>query len=345
MRSLLALIGFILLITLIFPIIILATWNGEIEEKEIKEIKEITDVKNQDIVDSKELTVDIYDKETKKVINMTLEEYIKGVVAGEMPAEFEVEALKSQSVAARTYAISRMIQYKEGHPEHPNAPLCNTIHCQVWYSKDKLLELHSQEWYDKYWGKIEQAVKDTKGEILTYEGKIITEPLFHSSSGGMTEASEEVFSSAKPYLRPVESPYEGESPSIRDNFKISIDKFISKLKEKYPTINITKDNIEDKIDLIEKTSTGRISKIRIDNVVMSGRDLRTLFGFKSTNFTITVIPKDNEIIIQTIGNGHGVGMSQWGANGMAEKGSNYKEILKHYYTGVEILQVTKEMMK
>lgn len=343
MRSLLGLVGFILLITLIFPLIILVTWDGEIEGNRLKEVK--IDEKDQQIVDSKDLSVNIYISKTKEIVNMNLEEYIKGVVAGEMPAEFEVEALKAQSVAARTYAISRMLQYKDSHPEHPGAALCDTTHCQVWYSNERLIELHSQEWYDKYWGKIEQAVNDTKGEVLTYEGKIITDPLFHSSSGGMTEASEEVFSSAKPYLRPVESPYEGESPSLNEEFIISIDDFISKLKDKYPTISLTKDTIDKKIDLVEKSSTGRISKLRIDNVVMSGRDLRTLMGFNSTNFTITVLPKDNNVIIETVGNGHGVGMSQWGANGMAEKGSKYNEILKHYYTGVDILEVTQDMMK
>lgn len=342
MRSLFGLIGFIIVITLIIPLIILFTWNGNGENMKVAD--ENNDVVKE-IVDSKELTVDVYDKDTKKVVNMLVEEYIKGVVSGEMPAKFEMEALKAQAIAARTYSISRMLQYKDGHPDHPEAPLCNDVHCQVWYSKDKLIELHSQEWYDNYWEKIEQAVNDTKGEILTYDGKIIDDPLFHSSSGGMTEASEEVFSTARPYLRSVDSPYEGESPSVKEDFIISIEDFISKIKGKYPSIDITKDNLDDKIDLVEKSETGRINKVRIDNVVMSGSELRTLFGFNSTNFTLTVVPNDNNIVIGTMGNGHGVGMSQWGANGMAEKGSNYIEILKHYYTGVEVLKVDKSMIE
>ncbi|MBS4536433.1 stage II sporulation protein D [Clostridium sp. D2Q-14] len=345
MKSLIGIIGFVIVITLIIPMIILFTWNEDGKEEKIVEENEENKVENMDIVDSEELSVDIYDTSKKEVENMLLEEYVKGVVAGEMPAKFELEALKAQAVAARTYSISRIVQFKDGHPDHPKAPLCNDVHCQVWYSKDKLIELHSQEWYDKYWKKLEQAVEDTKGEILTYDDKIVTDPLFHSSSGGMTEASEEVFSTARPYLRPVDSPYEEGSPSLTEEFTISIDDFISKLKEAYPTIDITKDNIEDKIDLVEKSDTGRINKVRIDNVVMSGKELRTLFGFNSTNFNINVIPKENKIIVKTVGNGHGVGMSQWGANGMAEKGSNYVEILKHYYTDVEILKVDKSMIE
>jgi stage II sporulation protein D len=344
-RSFLGLVGVIIFLIIIFPIIILFTWDEDINKDMVDQIK--IDNKKNDIVDSLDLSVDIYDTETKNIISMDFEEYIKGVVAGEMPAKFEEEALKAQSVAARTYAISKIIAYNNGYrpEEHPEAPLCNTIHDQVWYSEEKLLELHGKEWVDKLFPKIEQAVDNTKGEIISYDGQIISEPLFHSSSGGMTEASEEVFASAEPYLRPVESPYETASPSVKDNFKISIEDFIKKLNGKYSNINITKENIEKRIELLERTSTGRVDKLKIGTITMTGRELRELFGFNSTNFTITINKDKNEVIIETLGNGHGVGMSQWGANGMAEKGSDYKEILKHYYTGVEILPIDNSMLQ
>lgn len=335
-----------MLLTLVFPLVILLTWDGDIKGGIIDKIS-TNDNEEKEIVDSLNVNVDIYDVSKKKVITMELEEYINGVVSGEMPAKFEEEALKAQAVAARTYAISKIIAYNKGYrsEEHPEAPLCNTTHTQVWYSEEKLLELHGKDWMDNSFPKIEQAVNNTKGEIISYDGDIISDPLFHSSSGGMTEASEAVFASAKPYLRPVDSPYEGESPSVKENFKVSIDEFIKKLKNKYPSINITKENIGEKIELLERTSTGRVDKLKIDTVIMTGRELREIFGFNSTNFTITINKEKGEVIIETLGNGHGVGMSQWGANGMAEKGSEYKEILKHYYTGVEILPIDKAMIE
>lgn len=346
MKSFLQLVGFITLLTLVLPIFILFIWNGDIDGGLENNVSNKDEVK-EEIVDSLDLNVDIYDTQKKKVITMELEEYIKGVVSGEMPAKFEEEALKAQSVAARTYAISKISAYNKGNraDNHPDAPLCNSTHCQVWYGEDKLLELHGSEWMDASFTKIEQAVDNTKGQIISYQGDIISDPLFHSSSGGMTEASEAVFASAKPYLRPVESPYEGESPSIKQNFEISIDEFISKLKNKYPKLNISKENISEKIELVKRTNTGRVDKLKIDGLDMTGRELREIIGFNSTNFNITIDKSKNKMIIETMGNGHGVGMSQWGANGMAEKGSKYKEILKHYYTGVEIVQVNKEMIE
>lgn len=342
MRTLVALIIFIIMITVIFPIVILTTWNVN-----IKEVPKDNIIQNREnvIVDSEEIDIKLYDKSTDKVYQMDLEDYIKGVVAAEMPAEFETEALKAQAVAARTYAISRLLKFKEGNPAHPKAPLCNTTHCQVWYSDDKLIELHSKDWHSKYWGKIESAVESTKGEVLLYDGKIITDPLFHSTSGGKTEDSELVFSTKKPYLRSVESPYEDRSPNLNARMKMKIDDFITKIKRKYPSIDVTKETIATKIDLIEKSDSGRINKLRIDNLVISGRDLREALNLKSTNFKITISPKENILIIDTKGSGHGVGMSQWGANGMAENGSNYIEILKHYYTGVEILKVDGKMLE
>lgn len=118
------------------------------------------------------------------------------------------------------------------------------------------------------------------------------------------------------------------------------DEFVDKLRRKYPGANITKENLSDKIKLVERTKSGRIKKLAIDGTVINGREIRELFELNSTNFTITYNPKTNIVDIETIGYGHGVGMSQWGANGMAKNDKNYQEILKHYYTGVEIKQWT-----
>lgn len=280
--------------------------------------------------------IKVYNLKTNEVIVIGFEEYLKGVVASEMPAEFNSEALKAQGVTARTYLLYRLKKYPDGHPDHKGAPICTSTHCQVWTSKDDLIASHEDGWYEKYWGKIEDAVNSTGGQILTYEGKII-EPLFHSTSGGRTENSEDVFSTAVPYLRSVESPYEGEAPKLHGSVKLTVDEFISKLESVYGDLNITSDNLDEKIQLGEVSEGGKIKTIYIDNTEITGRDMRSFFNLNSSAFNF--IQTGNEIEIVTTGYGHGVGMSQWGAEGMADKGYNYKEILRHYFTDVEIARM------
>ena len=281
--------------------------------------------------------IKVYDTRTQKVREMDLEEYIKGVVAAEMPAEFHIEALKAQAIASRTYALSRISNYADGHPDHSEAPLCTGIHCQAYLTLDELISVHAKDWQEKYWPKIEEAVESTRGQVLYYKGEL-TEPLYHSTSGGMTEDSQDVFAVDKPYLKAISSPHEEEAPKFKSLITLTGDEFIEKLKGEYPNSNITKENLPDKIKLVEKSESGRIKKIAIDGTVVDGAEIRELFELNSTNFTITYNPKNNIVEIETIGYGHGVGMSQWGANGMAKQDSNYEEILKHYYTGTEVKQ-------
>ncbi len=280
--------------------------------------------------------IKVFNLKTKEVMVIDFEEYIKGVVASEMPAEFNIEALKAQAVSARTYLLYRLKKYPQGHPDHLGAPVCTGIHCQVWQSSDDLIASHDEGWYEQYWGKIEHAIMSTKGQILTYDNKII-EPLFHSTSGGRTENSEDVFSTSVPYLRSVESPYESEAPRLHGSIKLTVDDFINKIKSVYGDLDISRNNLSEKIVLGEVSEGGKIKTIIIDDTEISGREIRSLFNLNSTNFSF--IQSDNVIEIVTTGYGHGVGMSQWGAEGMADEGYNYKDILKHYYTDVEIVSM------
>ncbi len=280
--------------------------------------------------------VQVYDVNKKAVIEIEIEEYIKGVVAGEMPAEFEREALKAQAVAARTYLLYKLKKNTVNPDEHKDAPICSGIHCQVYYSKDMLLEKFTQAWFDKYWTKIENAVESTKGELLSYDNKII-EPLFHSTSGGKTENSEEVFGSFMPYLRSVESPYEDAAPKLNASITIPIDEFIKKLSDEYGINDLNASNLKTKISLLEMSEGGKIKSLKISDKTLTGREIRSLYSLNSANFKF-IQSKDN-IQIVTTGYGHGVGMSQYGANGMAANGYNYEDILKHYYTGVEIIRM------
>ena len=319
---------FILFITIIIPVSLILGWDIFSDDESVEDIGKKYNIEKIE----ERSKIEIYNTETKKVENVDFEDYIKGVVAAEMPAEFELEALKAQAVAARTFSLYRMNKYPDGHPDHPETSLCTGIHCQAWLSKESLRDRHPSNWMYEYWPKIEEAVESTKGEIITYEGKPI-EPLFHSSSGGMTENSEDVFVAAFPYLRGVESPYEEGTPRFSAVKTMNVNDFIATLKSKYPSVSLSKGNLSSKIKA-ERTESGRVKRIKVDTLMLTGRDIRTLFGLNSTNFNISL--KGDKLEIATKGNGHGVGMSQWGAQGMAEHGSEYTEILKHYYQGVEL---------
>lgn len=318
----------VLIITIILPAVIVKTINFVPKENTVsgvgfnEETKEppkyiISEPPNKKVKKKIE-TVKVYNPYTNETIEMDLEEYVKGVVAAEMPAEFHIDALKAQAVAARTYAVSRTLKYEEGHPDHMEAPLCIGIHCQAYLSLDELKQIHGEDWEGKYWGKIEEAVMTTKGLLIYYQGEVI-EPLYHSTSGGMTEDAIDVFSTDMPYLKAVISPYEEDAPKYKSIVTITGDEFIKKINNKYPDANLAKDNFFEKIKLIERTESGRIKKIAIGNRIIEGREFRELFALNSTNFVITYDQQLNIIDITTYGFGHGVGMSQWGANGMAKK--------------------------
>ncbi|MFS8541501.1 MAG: stage II sporulation protein D [Tissierellales bacterium] len=187
-------------------------------------------------------------------------------------------------------------------------------------------------------GKIEEAVESTKGMVMYYDDEVIT-AYYHSTSGGMTEDAINVFNVDLPYLKAVESLYEEDAPKYKATVTMTIEEFIDKLNSRFPGANINKDNLTEKVKLVERTESGRVKKISIDGTIVDGREIRELFALNSTNFKIYYNPSSGVIDIETIGYGHGVGMSQWGANGMAKKGKTYEEILKHYYTGVTIKQL------
>lgn len=334
----------VLIITIFIPTVIVKTFSfvprentvlGEGFKEPVYVPPKIVISKEPDVDTNIIKTIKLYNPYTDKVDEIDLEEYVKGVVAAEMPAEFHIEALKAQAVAARTYAVSRTIRYKDGHPDHKGAPICRGIHCQAYLSLEELRQIHGESWVVKYWQKIEESVKATEGLLIYYNDEVV-EPLYHSTSGGMTEDSVNVFLVDSPYLKSVVSPYEEDAPRYKTITTITGEEFISKIKGKYPKANITKDNFFDKIKLVEKTESGRIKKLAVDSQIIDGREIRTIFSLNSTNFTITYDKKLNIIDIVTYGYGHGVGMSQWGANGMAKKGNDYSSILKHYYTDIEI---------
>jgi len=269
-------------------------------------------------------TISVYMVSEKRTIELPLEEYVTCVVASELPAGFEKEALKAQAVASRTYGIARQ------------GSLCNTVHCQVFETKETIARKKGEEWMNTNWEKIESAVKETEGQVLYYDGKLASQVMFHSSTGGRTENSEEVFVSAVPYLRSVSSPYENEATHRDDEYTFTVYEFADVINNRNDLNKVTAEDVKN-MKITKRTEGGNVACLKIGQNELDGKTVRNLFNLASANFRIHM-DETNVVIIST-GYGHGVGMSQYGANGMAKKGYNYKQILKHYYKGIEIKQL------
>ena len=263
------------------------------------------------------------------------EDYVKGVVSGEMPSTFHIEALKAQAVAARTYSLARVLRAaSEGNPQaHPDAPLCDSTHCQVYRSPTELEQLKGSAWMKDDWKKICSAVDETKGQLLYYNGELVEQALFHSSSGGKTENSEDVFTAAVPYLTSVDSPYEEKATHREEKHAFTIDELASAVRSSYPGTDfgsITAGSIK----ILSRSSGDRVASMQIGSGTLTGREVREALDLPSANFTVDI--SGNTITFTSNGSGHGVGMSQYGADGMAENGYDYKEILSHYYSGTQV---------
>lgn len=273
-----------------------------------------------------EIKVYFHNEEVSK--NIGTEEYLFGVVAAEMPAEFEIEALKAQAVAARSYTY-----YRKNNPtdKHPDAVVCtDSTHCKAYITQSDLKEKWGDK-YSSYSGKILEAVNSTKGEILTYNGEVAM-TVFHSQAGGgRTENSKDVWGGDVPYLISVESHGEEQAPNFYSTVKIPFEEFKTKIAESIPEFEILTMS-----DIGQPTLNdgGSVNTVNIGNVQLKGSELRKIFGLRSSCFKIK--NEDNHVVFEVTGYGHGVGMSQYGANTMAKEGYSYMEILQHYYTGTDL---------
>lgn len=256
-----------------------------------------------------------------RIDTIPLEQYLVGVLSGEMPVSYEIEALKAQAVAARTYTLKKMETNKNNAFD-----LVDNTNDQVYLDDDKMRNNWGQN-YEKYIKKIKQAVNETSGEYLTYDGKII-KAFFFSTSSGKTENCKDVFGENLPYLVSVSSIWDEKSPSY-------LDKKIYTKEEFYQKLNLP---FNDNLDIeIKRNETNSINTITINNNEMKGTDFRYELDLKSTNIDINEV--DNKIEIISKGFGHGVGLSQYGAQEMALKGYKYDEILKYYYQGTEFKKI------
>lgn len=283
-----------------------------------------TVIPDEPIVLNSDVDVSVYKTEAKTIETLPLEDYVVGVVAAEMPADFQLEALKAQALTARTYIIKMLLSQADMNlPE--GADITDAVIHQVYRNDEELKKIWGKD-YDWKINRITQAVKETEGKILTFDGKPI-EALFFSTSNGHTQNSEDYYPSSFPYLRSVESPWDKDSPKYYYQQEFSVGEVESKLK-----VKLTGDGEVGKV--VKRTSGNYVDEIDINGKKMTGREIRVSLNLKSSDFTI--LKKNDQVIVQTRGYGHGVGMSQYGANGMAQEGEDYKQIVKHYYNGVEI---------
>lgn len=305
-----------------------STVKGEVVENKVEEVvMKDYDYKQYD-------KIKLLHVKSNEIEELGLDEYLLGVVSAEMPATFEQEALNAQSVVARTYTIYT-ISHNNG--KHGEAHICDDSKCcQAWISKEDRIAKWEENVREENWRKIQLAVNNTKGKIITYNGEVI-DAFFHSNSGGMTEVPVNVWGGTDyPYLKSVETSGEDAYSQYNSEVIITKDEFKNKILQKHRDFIIDY-NAEDCIKILEYNESGRIKTIKVGNLNLSGVEVRTLLGLKSANFEVILDGENIKFIVK--GYGHGVGMSQTGADSMAKSGSHYEDIIKHFYSDVEIVDM------
>ncbi|WLR50695.1 stage II sporulation protein D [Bacillus tianshenii] len=326
-KPLLILAAIFFAVVLVLPSLLVIPFKSEVSGPE--PVPEATPAasQKQTTTSAPAVEVAVYRSNAQLIENVPLEEYVAGVVASEMPAEFELEALKAQALTARTYIVKQMMNdEKIGLPE--GALVTDTVMHQVYKSPAELKKIWGAD-YEWKMERIHEAIEATKGKVITYKGQPITASFF-STSNGYTENSEDYWQNPFPYLRSVESPWDKTSPKFTATKVFPVKEFEKKLGVQLGS-NQAVGNV------IERTEGKRIAKVSINGEVFSGRDVRTKLDLNSSDFSLS--RSGDRIVVTTRGWGHGVGMSQYGANGMASEGKEVQEIIAHYYQGTNISSI------
>ena len=277
----------------------------------------------------------VMDKDNGEIMKVSARDYVIGAVMAEMPSSFEKEALKAQAVAAHTYAVRQ----REKERLRPTESLCgahfsnDTRYSQGFFTKEQAMDFYG-EYFDESYEKVSSAVDDVIDEIILYENEPIV-AAFHSMSGGVTESAEDIWGNETPYLIPVASYSDEEIGTFRESYTFAPKEIKARLNS---YLGCEFDGKETEwFCITERTQSGSVTEIQAGNKTISGADFRTALSLRSQNFTVNF--NGNDFVIITKGYGHGVGMSQYGANAMAKEGKTYREILMHYYPGTEISEV------
>ena len=337
MKKLLIYLFVFLFICFILPSLLTKRYNNETKTLSLKN-ETNSNINNKE--DEKKYKyikygkIKLLHKKENKIEELDIDKYIQNVVSAEIPANYHEEALKAQAIVARTYTI-----YKIKNKKHENADICDdSTCCQAWISKEERLSKWENRKKQVYWNKIEKCVSETTGKVITYNNEVIN-ALFHSNSGGKTELPVNVWGGNNiPYLQVIETSGEEAYTQYSSEVILKTDELLNKLKQIYTDIIINFSNSND-IKIIDHTDSGRVRTVKFGNHNLSGVEVRKIFSLKSTNFEI--IKQGNNIKFIVKGYGHGVGMSQTGADIMAKEGKKCEEIIKHFYSNVEIKDINK----
>lgn len=283
------------------------------------------------------LSVRVYLTDSRRVERVALEQYVRGVLAAEMPTDFEPAALQAQALAARTYIVRRLLHEDRSGVPTEKADVTDTQTHQVYRSKAEMDKLRKND--EKAWQAVDKAVSSTQGLVITYDGEPI-DALYFSSSNGYTENSEDVFGFALPYLRSVDSPWDRENaPRSTESVTLPLDQFYDKLGIRdLPAVG-QQEKAAPAIKVQSRTAGKRIRTLSVGGATLSGVQARDKLGLRSADFSWQI--SEDAITLTTRGSGHGVGMSQWGAQGMALAGYTADRIISHYYSGAELMEVSR----
>ncbi|HWT76183.1 MAG TPA: stage II sporulation protein D [Mobilitalea sp.] len=267
---------------------------------------------------------------------LSFDDYLLGVIAANMPAGYDMEALKAQAVIARTYALYNISLLTK---ENPDQKTFTTSELGLSYiGLDALEQFWGSEDYSTYFTRLENAVYATKGEVLVYEDNLIL-PVFFDTCSGFTRNASEAWGVDVPYLVSVPSNQDVTSTNYLNIQEYEISDLISVLLKYYPDLELTQDNFFDKVKITERDSSDYVLKIDLGSLTVSGEEFAKVLGLPSNHFSIEDYEGSVRIICN--GAGHGVGLSQYGANAMAEDGKSYKDILEYYYTGVDFTTLSE----
>ena len=304
------LVGYVLLAVIGIPVLVTAALGG-FREEHMTEAKALYGL--EEYWNAKEYSLDT-----------ELERYVAGVVSAEMPALFPMEALKAQAVAARTYQVPYMKQSGSEEVLYDVG--------QAYLDEQGQREKWSAQ-YETYAARIRQAVAETKGEIMVYEGEPIL-AAFHAQSSGKTENSENVWVQEIPYLRSVDSSGDLEAPDHETTTALSA-AFVWEALRQYGALGVSATDLTFSKPVCSEA--GYVQQIQAGNLTLTGQEVREALGLRSTDFTVQ--RQGDQFLFTTKGYGHGAGMSQYGAKALAEEGMDYREILQHYYTGISFEKI------
>ncbi len=340
MKNYISIIGIFALLMVAIPTVSFKSNENSVEVSEVETTKteEFSTIVETNVENSENdnifLVLDIVSGE---VLKLTDKEYIIGAVCAEIPASFNIEALKAQAVAAHTYA-ERQRQNQLSNPDVnlKGAYISNdSSKYQAFFTKEQAKQYFGEN-FEEYYGKISEAVESVENEILVYDDEPIL-AAFHSMSSGMTESAENVFGNSLEYLVPVESSDDKNAPRYSTEYTFTADEISARIKKEYSDI-VFEDDKSVWISVKERTASDTVTSVKIGDIEVSGWELRNILSLRSASFDIEY---DNGVFtVTTKGSGHGVGMSQYGANSMAEQGFKYNEILSHYYKGAEIKKIS-----